>query len=144
MIPSAFLPFIEKTPLCVMVRLTLERLFSPALLDALFLKNVQRQYQRELLFSQIVELMMAVVLRVDDSVRSAYLKRAAALNVSHQAVYDKLQHVELGVSAALVADSAAQCGAVIDELKTRLPPLLPGRRVRILDGNHLSATEKTP
>ena len=35
-------------------------------------------------------------------------KRKEDLPVSDQAIYDKLQCMELGVSAALVADSAAQ------------------------------------
>jgi hypothetical protein len=45
------------------------------------------------------------------------------------------------VSAALVSDSADRAAAVIDELHARVPSWLPGYRVRILDGNHLSATE---
>jgi hypothetical protein len=49
--------------------------------------------------------------------------------------------MELGLSAALVADSAQQAEAVIHALAARREPWLPGYRVRILDGNHLSATE---
>src|SRR5947209_18361287 len=87
MIPSAFHPFLEQTPLCVMTRTTLECLFRPERLDALFRNTAQRQYQKELLFSQIVELMMSVVLRLDPSVNAAYKKRAALLPVSDQAIY---------------------------------------------------------
>jgi hypothetical protein len=46
------------------------------------------------------------------------------------------------VSAALVHDSALRIAPVIDELKVRQPPWLPGFRSRVLDGNHLSATER--
>src|SRR5437667_12826256 len=49
--------------------------------------------------------------------------------------------MELGLSAAVVRDSAERAAAVIDQLKARRAPWLPGYRVRILDGNHLSATE---
>jgi hypothetical protein len=142
MMPAAFAPFLEKAPLCVMTRVSLEWLFRPQRLDGLFHETAERQYQRELLFSQVVELMMSVVLRVDPSVHAAYRKRAEALPVSDQAVYDKLRCMELGVSEALVGDSATQVAPVIDVLKARLPPWLPGYRVRVIDGNHLSKTER--
>jgi Transposase DDE domain len=142
MIPAAFESFLEEAPLCVMARLSLECLFRPERLDALFRDTAQRQYQRELLFSQVVELMMAVVLRTDPSVYAAYRKRAAALPVGDQALYEKLRCMELGVTAALVADSAAQVGPVIDALGARRPAWLPGYRVRVVDGNHLSATQR--
>src|SRR5437660_2464721 len=116
MIPAAFQPFLEEAPLCVMTRLSLESLFRPQRLDSLFRSTAQCQYEKELLFSQAVELMMSVVLRVDASVHGAYQKRASLLPVSDQAVYDKLRCMELGVSAALVADSAAQVASVIRAL----------------------------
>jgi hypothetical protein len=142
MIPAAFTPFLEQTPFCVMTRATLECLFSPERLDTLFQNTAQRQYHKEVLFSQIVELMMSVVLRLDPSVNAAYQKRAAWLPVSDQAIYDKLRLMELDISAALVADSAEQLEPVLTALKACLPPWLPGYRVRVLDGNHLSATER--
>ncbi len=49
--------------------------------------------------------------------------------------------MELGLSAALVEDSAQQAEAVIHAPAARRAPWLPGYRVRILDGNHRSATE---
>jgi hypothetical protein len=142
MMPAAFSPFLERAPLCVMTRLTLESLFRPDRLDALFRNQAERQYEKELLFSQLVELMMSVVLRVEPSVHAAYKKRATGLPVTDQAVYDKLQCMELGVSEALVADSATHVGPVIDVLRARLPAWLPGYRVCIIDGNHLSASER--
>jgi hypothetical protein len=142
MIPAAFEPFLKEAPLCVMTRLSLERLFQPGRLDTLFRNTAQRQYEKELLFSQVVELMMSVVLRVDPSVYAAYRKRASALPVGDQALYDKLRCMELDVSAALVADSASQIEPVIGALGARLPAWLPGYRVKVLDGNHLSASER--
>jgi hypothetical protein len=142
MMPAGFTPFMEQAPFCVMTRLTLERLFLPERLDALFAKAAVRQYQKELLFSQVMELMMSVVLRVDSSVHGAYRKREEQLSVTDQAIYDKLQCMELGVSSALVADSANQAGAVIDAMQARLPSWLPGFRIRVLDGNLLSKTER--
>jgi len=142
MMPAAFDAFTKKAPLCVMTRITLESLFDDDRLNQLFERTAQRQYHRELLFSQIVELMMSVVLRADKSVLAAYRKRADSLGVSDEAVYQKLQCQELLISEALVKDSAERLLPVIDELQARHQPLLPGYRVRILDGNHLQASER--
>src|SRR5437588_6036929 len=142
MIPAALEPFLEEAPLCVMTRLALESLFDPARLDALFRDTARRQYERELLFSQVVELMTSVVFRVYPSVLAAYKKRQPPVAVSDQAVYDKLRCMELGVSAALVTDSASQVAPVLEALGGRLPPWLPGYRARVLDGNHLPKTER--
>lgn len=142
MLPAAFQPFVEHAPLCVMIRLTLESLFRPERLDALFRDTAQVQYERELLFSQVVELMQSVVLRVHPTVHAAYKKREAQLPVSDQAIYDKLQCMELGVSTALVEDSAMRLAPVIDALGARSADWVRGYRSRILDGNHLSKTER--
>jgi Transposase DDE domain len=141
MLPKAFHPFIEQRPICVMARAVLEQLYEPKRLDALFERTAQQQYTRSLLFSTIVELMAAVILGVDPSVYAAYRKRRHRIPVSDQSLYNKLQGMELGVSAALVQDSAQQAAALIDHLGARRKPWLPGYHVRILDGNHLSATE---
>ena len=142
MIPSAFEPFVKAAPFCVMVRATLEGLFQPDRLNQLFETTAQKQYTRELLFSQLVELMTAVVLRQQPSVRAAYRKGVGNISVSDQAVYDKLDGVEEAVSAALVRDSATRLAPVIDQLKARRSSWLPHYRIRILDGNSLSATER--
>src|SRR5512135_594112 len=142
MLPAAFQPFVKDAPFCVMARATLESLFSGERLDELFRTTAHKQYTRELLFSQLVELMTTVVLQQQPSVLAAYRKGIGNITVSDQSVYNKLDGMELGVSAALVHDSAARLAPVIDELKARRPSWLPGYRVRILDGNHLSATER--
>ena len=142
MIPAAFAPFLDHAPLCVLTRAVLERLFLPARLDQLFRDTAQRQYEQDLLFSQVAELMLAVALQTEPSVYAAYKRRAADLPVSDQAVYDKLRGMEPGVSAALVRDSAEQVGPVIEALGATVPPLLAGYRARIVDGNHLGKTER--
>lgn len=142
MLPAAFEPFVKDAPFCVMTRAALESLFSRERLDDLFRTTAQKQYTRELLFSQLVELMTTVVLQQQPSVLAAYRKGIGSITVSDQSVYNKLDGMEPGVSAALVSDSAARIAPVIDELKARQPSWLPGYRVRILDGNHLSATER--
>jgi hypothetical protein len=56
-------------------------------------------------------MMVAVVLCVEPSVLAAYRKRNTTFSVSDQAIYDKLQAMELGISVALVADSAKKAGS---------------------------------
>jgi cell division protein FtsL len=141
MLPRVFQQFVEQRPICVMAQAVLENLFQAKRLDALFERVAQRQYTRRLLFSALMELMVAVVLCAEPSVYAAYRHRRKRLGVSDQAVYDKLDGMELGIAAAVVDDSAQQAAAVIDALGTRRKPWLPGYRVRILDGNHLSSTE---
>lgn len=142
MIPSAFEPFLRAGPFGVMARATLESLFDPERLDALFARTAQRQYTRELLFSQLVELMAAVVLRQQPSVRAAYRQGVGGITVSDQAVYDKLDGLEVGVSAALVRDSAERLAPVLKALHRPPASWVRGYRVRILDGNALSATQR--
>jgi hypothetical protein len=124
-----------------MAQATLTHLFNPAAIDALFARVAQRQYTHQLLFSSLVDLMGQVVLRQQPSVHAAYRQAEAVLPVSDQADYNKLQCVERAVSAALVHDAAQRVAPVLDALDARLPALLPGYHVRILDGNHLAATE---
>jgi IS4 transposase len=124
-----------------MARAVVERFFEPEHLDALFRRTAIKQYERELLFSSVVDLMQSVVLGVEPSVFAAYRKCRHTLPVNDDSIYNKLKGMELGVSAAVVRDSAERAALVIDELKARRAAWLPGYRIRILDGNHLSATE---
>jgi hypothetical protein len=138
---TLFQPFIEQKPLCVMARAILERLLDPQRLDALFEQTAQQQYTRDLLFSTAVDLMAQVVLGRKPSVHAAYQAMIDRIPVSDTAVYDKLQHMELAVSAALVRDSARRANPLIEALAARQAPWLPGYHVKIIDGNHLEATE---
>jgi len=137
-----FQPFVEKRPVCVMARGILERLFDPTRIDALFAESAKACYTKKLLFSTLVSLMGDVVLGVQPSVHAAFqaLEEKDA-TVSLTAIYKKLDRVEPSVSEALVRDAAQQTAPVIDALRARRAPWLPGYRCRILDGNHLSATE---
>jgi hypothetical protein len=141
LLDKVFEPFIKEAPICVMARGVLTRLLDPQRIDALFARTAQQQYTHELLFSTLVELMARVVLNQEPSVHAAYRKLEDQIPVSDQSVYNKLQHVELAVSAGLVQDSARQVAPVLKALRAGLPPLLPGYHVKILDGNHLAATE---
>lgn len=133
--------FAEESPTSLMVQGLMEHLFAQEPLDTLFEQQAQDQYTRELLFSEVVELMSLVVCGLQPSVNRAYQRKAKELPVSRTAVYDKLNRMEPEVSAALVRHSSEQLSSCIREMAGALPEWLAGRRVRILDGNCLAATD---
>lgn len=135
-----FQRFIEAAPACVMHRALMENIFAPERLDAVFHEAAEIQYERELLFSTLVELLGQIVCRVSENVRAAYLAQCDRVVVTLTAVYEKLKGVELGTSQALVRYTAGAAGDLIDRCQGRRPPLLKGYRTRILDGNHLGKT----
>lgn len=136
-----FQRFLDEAPICVMVRATLERVFAPERIDAIFHQQAKRQYERELLFSTAFEIMSLVVCRVDRSVHSAYEKRREAVGVSVHALYDKLRNIEPQTSRELVRSTARDIQTLIQTLHPGRRPLLPGHRIKILDGNHLEGTQ---
>jgi IS4 transposase len=136
-----FEAFVQKSPASVIVRAVLERAFNSKKLNALFDRTAVVQYTRELMFATVVRLMTEVVLGASRSIRAAYQDAEEAIPVSIASVYNKLNGIEPQVSAELVRDSAAQLGPIVRRMRGTVPELLPGYRVRILDGNHLSGTE---
>jgi hypothetical protein len=142
MLPTQILDrFVQRCPAVVMVRANLERLLRPERLDQIFVASAQRQYTKQLLFSQLVALMAAVATRTHASVHSAYLAMKDQLGVSPAALYDKLNLSELGISQALVRETAADAAKVIDAMPAAGTEVLPGLEVFYLDGNHLASTE---
>lgn len=141
MINAIFSQFVEETPVTVMVRGIMERIFQPSTLDELFERYAVKQYTRELLFSQIVSLMSLVVSGIHPSVSAAYKALEKTIGVSRPALYGKLNGMELGISQALVRYSIEHLQPIMTELDSGNPELLSGYDVRISDGNHLGATE---
>jgi IS4 transposase len=139
MFESVLEQFEANAPISVMARLTLERAITPAWVDAVFEANRESQYSRELLFSTIVELMSLVSLGLHPSLHAA-ARKMPNLPVSLAALYDKVKHTEPAVLRALVQDSAQHLMPVAAELTD--PAILPGWDLRIVDGNHLPASEK--
>jgi hypothetical protein len=133
--------FVNESPVCVMQRAVMENVFSPDKLNAIFHAAAEVQYEKELLFSTLVDLTSLSVCRITPSINAAYVRMRDRIPVSVKAVYDKLSGVELSTSRALVRHTAAEAGALIGRLKGCRGALLPGYRVRILDGNHLGGTE---
>jgi IS4 transposase len=85
--------------------------------------------------------MSLVALGLRPSLHAA-AQKAQDLSVSITALYDKVNRVEPAVVQALVSGSAQRLAPVMAPLRKGCPPLLPGWRVRIVDGNHLPASEK--
>jgi IS4 transposase len=138
---ECFEKFIERSPVSVMVRGALERVFDPEKLEQVFADHALLQYTRELTFAQCVGLMSDVVFRVAPSVGAWYKAHREEMAVTRQAVYDKLKRMELPIAAGLVAYAGRELGASLRQMPAPPPPVLPGYRVRVLDGNHLAGTE---
>lgn len=132
--------YLDKAPICVMVRATLEWLLSAETLDGLFHTHSEAQYERELLFSSVVDVMGPVVCRTYRSVSIAYQKQEDTFPVSRKSLYNKINGIELNVSRALVRHTADGAAKLVDKLGAR-QALLPGYRIKVIDGNHLSGTD---
>lgn len=141
MFSAIFEQFVEASPVSVMVRSIMERIFEPQALDALFERHATRQYTKALLFSTVVGLMSLVVSGIHPSVGAAYKALEKVVGVSRPALYGKLNGMEPTISQALVRYSVEHLMPVMAQLQPPAPPLLPGYTIRISDGNHLGATE---
>jgi hypothetical protein len=130
--------FVQQCPLAVMARMTLQRALRPEWVDALFESHREWQYTRELTFSTVVEITSLVALGMSPSLHAA-ARRDGTLTVSMSALYAKVNHTEPALLRALVRGSAEQLLPVVEPLRAKRTPLLPGFRVRVVDGNHLPA-----
>jgi IS4 transposase len=133
--------FVRQRPIGVLVRGLLENILQPQRLDDLFDELARRQYTQKLLFSQVVDLMGLVVCGIYPSPHAAYQDSQDRFSVSLTSVYNKINRIEPAIAATLVRRTAGQLAAVIHGLGGPLPALLPGYRVKILDGNCRAATE---
>jgi len=134
--------FSEEAPVAVMARLGLQRAIGAEWVNQVFAEHSETQYTRELLFSTVVELMSLVALGMRPSLHAAAQKMKGRLPVSLTALYDKVNRVEPAVVRALVSGSAVRLGPVMALLGRAAATTLPGWQLRIVDGNHLPASEK--
>ena len=139
---KVFERFVNKAPISVMAQATMTRALSSDALDAVFEKTAESQYTKQLLFSTVVDVMGVAVCKIAPSVHSALQDVKDSLPVSITAFYDKLNGTEPALSHALVGHTASQLGPAIDAMGGGMTPLLPGYRVRIIDGNHFAATQR--
>ncbi len=122
-----------------MARAASEHALPAGWVDEVFEAHRERQYARELLFSTVGELMTLVSLGLRPSLHAA-ARQMDQLPVSLASLYDKVNHAEPAVLRALVRDSAERLAPVMAAVGHGAS--LPGWRVRVLDGNHLPASER--
>jgi hypothetical protein len=133
--------FLERSPMTVAVRSTLEYALDANALDALFDQTAGSRQDRQLLFSTCVDLMTTVVCRVKPSIHAAY-QADDHIGVSVSAVYRRLARVSTHAGRQLVRHTAEQLEPIIRQAGWAHPGLLPGYRVKVLDGNHLAHTQR--
>ena len=133
--------FARYSPVTVMMRGILEFAFPPDALDELFREHAVQQYEDELLFSTTVNTLGLAVAGIRPSVNDAYQACQEEFTVSVNSLYNKLKGTEPQVSQALVRQSAQRLAPLVKALRAQEKPLLPGYRVKIIDGKHLDATE---
>lgn len=135
--------FAATRPVGVMARATLERILDPIIIDELFRQAAEQQYERTLLFSDLLQVLASVVLKQQPSLNAAWQAVDEEMTVSRTAFYNKLNRTELPVSAALVRHAADRAAEAIRTMRAEHPSLLPGSgyRIRMIDGHHPAATE---
>lgn len=139
MISDILQRFIQQRPVAMMVLVLLENFLNADKLDRWFNTVRQSQYTKEILFSSIVGLMLNVVCNIRPSVHSAY--RDSEIQASVVALYAKLKNRELTTSQALVRYIAGEAETLLNRVGGTHPDLLPGYRVKFLDGNSIEGTE---
>lgn len=138
---QVFERFVNESPVSVMVRGLLEKALCPQILDELFERSAKTQYTRELLFSTVVNLMSLVVCGIHPSVHAAHQASVEEIGVSVTSVYNKINGIKPSTSGELVREIASQMEATIRHLNATMPDLLPGYRVKIIDGNAIASSE---
>lgn len=142
MFEEVFASFVDESPVSVMFRGTLENIFSAERLDQIFAENAQKQLQGTLAFSTCADMLGLVTTRIQPSINAAYQKKIQEIGVSIKSVYNKLNGVEPQVSQALVEQTAADLSLLVTEMGATQPGPLAGYDVRIVDGNHIGATDR--
>jgi IS4 transposase len=135
MLSSVFKPFIENSPISVIARGMLERVLNPDQLNEWFDTTAKEQYTKDLLFATLFDLMSQVVQGSQRSIHAAFQASIEDIGVSITSVYNKLNGIEPGTSAALVRYAAGQVEPIICKLLGKLNSPLPGKRIKLLDGN---------
>jgi IS4 transposase len=136
-----FAVFAKERPVATMAQLALRRLLDDAALEAVFAAHAQTQREEVIPFAALTQMMANVVLNLEPSVNASIKKMSAQLGASYQAVFGKLQRVETSTSRGLVQYSFGRIAAVQRALGSLPGRDLAGYETRIIDGNHLAATD---
>ena len=144
-LPIALVQHAQAVPLGILVRGTLEWLLDATIWEQIFHEQAPQQYTRQLTMASLVGLLIQVSAGLRSSVFAAYKADQAAsqptIATTQQAVYGKLGRLNPAVSEALVRHSAAKLGQLLHGTVPATDDVLPGYRLRILDGNMLTGTD---
>jgi hypothetical protein len=105
--------------------------FIDSKFDRVFEEERSRQYQRELLFSDMGSAIADVVLKLSPSPFHAFKQHKEELNVSSTAFYNKLNRIETSTTEALVANCAQNARAFQEALNFQPWQWLIGYRCRV-------------
>jgi hypothetical protein len=141
MLSPVFEPFVEKSPISVMARGMIERVLNPDFMDEWFEATAKEQYTKDLLFSTVLDLMIKVVSGKYKSVHAAYQALEEDIGVSITSVYNKLNGIEPSTSAQLVRYATYQVEPIIRKLGGTVRSQLPGKRIKLLDGNCIEKSQ---
>src|SRR5437764_15223854 len=100
MLGTVFARFVEKSPISVMGRGTLERVWGAEQRDAWFARTAQKQYTRTVVFSTVHAVLRQGVFRIQPSVRVAYRDHADQGGASRISLYNKFHGIEPHTAAA--------------------------------------------
>jgi IS4 transposase len=144
-IPQFIIQPCKVMPLGVMVRVLLDRVIDDDFLQPLMKQHAPKQYTRELTLTTLVHLMLQLSAGSRASLFAAYQADQATekptITTSFQAMYQKLGRMQPSLTEAIVRFSCMQMRPLVEAMPAAPPPLLPGYRTRILDGNVLTKTE---
>jgi len=140
MLSPIFERFIKETPISIIARSAMERIFNPEQLDQWFDTTAKEQYTKDLLFSSVFDIMSQVVCQNRPSVNAAYQAAKDQIGVSITSLYNKLNGIEPHTSAELVRYAAREITPIIENLGGMKESPLPGFRVKLLDGNCIEKT----
>jgi len=141
MIKSIFERFTKKAPVALLFRGLFARVFSPERLNRIFSENRCWQNESMLLFSSVVDIVGAVVVKAKPSVHAAFIEHEDEVGVSKQAFYDKLAGIEVPVCEAMVTECSAELLAILTAAKIKKPDLVEGFHCFVIDGKRLDGTE---
>jgi hypothetical protein len=141
MLGAVFERFVEKSPISVMVRGTLERVLGAEQRNRWYEQTARKQYTRDLMFSTVYDLMGQVVFRIKPSIHAAYRDQETDVGASIVSVSNQLNGLETHTSAELVRSSARELTPLIEQVGGERKPWLPGYRVQSIDGHCIEATE---
>ncbi len=88
MLNTVFEQFIKESPVSVISRSAMERIFNPEQLDQWFDSTAQEQYTKSLLFSTVFDIMSQVVCKNRPSVNAANQANKDQIGVSITSLYN--------------------------------------------------------